>query len=71
MDKQMNKKEAKRKDGDRSREPGRHPQAPEPERRFPDANRPDTLRPGPAERERKGKARRSEDDEAMPAEPVK
>ncbi len=58
------KKDSKRQDDDQSREPGRHSQAPaqapEPERRYPDSNRPDTLRPGPGERERKGEGERKE-----------
>jgi hypothetical protein len=56
-----NQKEPKRKDDDRAREPGRHPQAPEPPRRVPGSNRPDTLRPGPDERERKERARHSDE----------
>ena len=72
MDKHKN---AKRKDDDRSQEPGRPSQppaeTPEPERRFPDANRPDTLRPGPGERNRKGRAREDDDEEGRLAPPVK
>ena len=69
MDKQNDKnKQSKRKDDDPSREPGRHPQAPEPERRYPDANRPDSLRPGPGERERKEGARQSDESRVISAE---
>jgi hypothetical protein len=45
--------------------------SPGPERRFPDANRPDTLRPGPGERDRKGRPRQNDDEKGRPAQPVK
>jgi len=70
----MDKKESKRKGDDQSREPGRHPQAPEPERRYPDSNRPDTLRPDPGEQESPGErksregARQSDESRVISAE---
>jgi hypothetical protein len=67
----MDKKESKRKGDDQSREPGRPPQAPEPERRYPDSNRPDTLRPGPGERksrEAKEGPRQSDESRVISAE---
>lgn len=68
------KRESKQTDDDQSREPGRHPQVPEPEHRHPDSNRPDTLRPGPgqrespAERESKQGARQGDESQVASAE---
>ena len=45
------KKESKQRDDDQPREPGRHAQASEPGSRHPESDRPDTLRPGPGQRE--------------------
>jgi hypothetical protein len=44
--------------------------AKKPERRVTDANRPDTLRPGPGERDREDRAR-GKDEKRRPAGPVK
>jgi len=48
-------------------------EAKKPERRVADANRPDTLRPGPGERDRKDRARGNDNDDEKerPAGPVK
>ena len=70
----MDKKELKRTDDDQSREPGRHPQESEPARRHPESDRPDTLRPGPgqrespAERESKQGARQGDESQVASAE---
>ena len=68
------KREAKQRDDDQSREPGRRPQVPEPPSRHPESDRPDTLRPGPgqrespAERESKQGARQGDESQVASAE---
>ena len=67
------KKESRRIDDDPAREPGRHPQASEPASRHPESDRPDTLRPGPGQREspaeRESKQGARQGDESQVASP--
>ena len=67
-------KQSKRTDDDQSHVPGRPPQASAPASRHPESDRPDTLRPGPgqrespAERESKQGARQGDESQVASAE---